>query len=137
MPAFSARSATSLPTACAAARSLPLGSVPLRSLSKVDAAATVRPALVVQADPLNHRLDDTILAMITSSRRRMVGSATQLLADHTHPDYPASGLRLDSVIQCENLVTIDQGLILRTIGALSPATMADIDNCLKAALGIP
>ena len=37
--------------------------------------STVRPALVVQEDSLNAQLDDTILAMITSSRRRMVGAA--------------------------------------------------------------
>lgn len=99
--------------------------------------STVRPALVVQADVLNHSLDDTILAMITSSRRRMVGSPTQLIINRGHPDYPASGLRLDSVIQCENLVTIDQGFILRVIGCLSPATMSEVEACLKAALEIP
>jgi mRNA-degrading endonuclease toxin of MazEF toxin-antitoxin module len=38
----------------------------------------VRPALVVQADVWNQRLDDTILALITSSRHRRVGAATQL-----------------------------------------------------------
>lgn len=41
----------------------------------------LRPALVVQADALNQKLDDTILALITSSKRRMVGSATQLFID--------------------------------------------------------
>ena len=39
----------------------------------------VRPALVVQADAWNQRLDDTILALITSSRHRSVGAATQLV----------------------------------------------------------
>ena len=34
----------------------------------------VRPALVVQADMWNQRLDDTILALITSSRHRSVGA---------------------------------------------------------------
>jgi len=41
----------------------------------------VRPALVVQADALNQRLDDTILALITSSRYRSVGAATQVVID--------------------------------------------------------
>jgi mRNA interferase MazF len=98
--------------------------------------STVRPALVVQDDGLNRQLDDTILAMITSSRRRMIGAATQLLIERSHPDFTASGLRLDSVIQCENLVTIDQALILRVIGSLSAATMQEIDICLKIALAI-
>ena len=38
----------------------------------------VRPALVVQVEALNQRLDDTILALITSSRHRRVGAVTQL-----------------------------------------------------------
>jgi len=46
----------------------------------------VRPALVVQADAWNQRLDDTILALITSSRHRRVGAATQLSVDITTAD---------------------------------------------------
>ena len=41
----------------------------------------VRPALVVQADALNQHLDDTILALITGSRHRRVGAATQVVID--------------------------------------------------------
>jgi mRNA-degrading endonuclease toxin of MazEF toxin-antitoxin module len=38
----------------------------------------VRPALVVQAETLNQRLDDTLLALISSSsRHRRMGAATQ------------------------------------------------------------
>jgi mRNA interferase MazF len=96
----------------------------------------VRPALVVQADDLNATLNATILAMITSSRNRMVGHPAQLVIDSSHPDFPASGLLTDSVIQCNILITRRQDLILRTIGALSGQTMKEIDECLKAALGI-
>lgn len=97
----------------------------------------VRPALVVQADLWNQRLDDTILAVITSSRHRRVGAATQLVIDITTAEGQQTGLRLNSVIQCENLLTYDQALILRVLGRLSSAAMQQIDVCLKAALGIP
>ena len=96
----------------------------------------VRPALVVQADLWNQPLDDTILAMITSSRHRRVGAATQLVIDITTVEGQQTGLRLNSVIQCENLLTYDQALILRVLGRLSAAAMQQIDACLKAALGI-
>jgi mRNA interferase MazF len=99
--------------------------------------STVRPALVVQADRLNHQIDDTIVAMITSSRRRVVGSPSQLEITSNHADFAASGLRMDSLIQCENLLTVDQNFILRTIGRLSKSTMQQIDDCLKVTLGIP
>ena len=97
----------------------------------------VRPALVVQADMWNQQLDDTILALITSSRRRRVGATTQLFIDMTTAEGRQTGLRLNSVVQCENLLTYDQDLILRVIGHLSATAMQQIDACLKAALGIP
>jgi mRNA interferase MazF len=97
----------------------------------------VRPALVVQADALNQRLDDTILALITSSRHRRIGAATQLVIDMTTAEGQQTGLRLNSVIQGENLLTYDQGLILRVLGRLSTTAMVQRNNCLKAALGMP
>lgn len=96
----------------------------------------IRPALVVQANDLNATLDATVLAMITSSRNRMVGHPSQLVIDSSHVDFPASGLLSDSVIQCNILITRRQDLILRTIGSLSAQTMREIDECLKAALEI-
>jgi mRNA interferase MazF len=96
----------------------------------------VRPALVVQADEWNRRLSDTILALITSSRSRFTGAATQLQIDVATPDGRTSGLRLSSVVQCENLVTVDKSFILHTIGRLSDDLMQQMDACLKAALGI-
>lgn len=96
----------------------------------------VRPALVVQSDVWNQRLEDTILALITSSRHRRVGAATQYFVNISTDRGRRTGLRLDSVVQCENLITYDQSLILRVIGHLSASAMQEIDACLKAALGI-
>ncbi|HUY35490.1 MAG TPA: type II toxin-antitoxin system PemK/MazF family toxin [Pirellulales bacterium] len=96
----------------------------------------VRPALVVQADSLNARLDDTILALITSSRRRMVGSNTQLLIDISTAGGKLTGLRMNSVLLCENLVTREQSLIRATLGRFPPPMMQQVDACLMAALGL-
>ncbi len=68
----------------------------------------VRPALVVQSNVWNQRLDDTILALITSSRHRKVGATTQYFVDISTDEGQQTGLRLDSVVQCENLITYDQ-----------------------------
>jgi mRNA interferase MazF len=96
-----------------------------------------RPALVVQADAWNARLADTILALITGSKRRRVGAPTQLLIDIATPDGRQTGLRMDSLVQCENLVTLDQSLTLGKLGMFSAALMGQIDTCLKAALDLP
>src|SRR6266571_978179 len=86
----------------------------------------VRPALVVQADVWNQRLDDTIIALITSSRHRRVGANTQLLIDISTGEGRQSGLRLDSIIQCENLITYDRALILRVLGSLTASMLSQI-----------
>ena len=95
-----------------------------------------RPALVVQANPWNQRLHATILAGITSSRHRRIGSPTQYFIDISTTEGEQTGLRLDSVVQCEKLITYRQSRILRVIGRLPDSAMQQIDVCLKSALGI-
>lgn len=96
----------------------------------------VRPALAVQADIWNQALDDTILALITSSGRRRVSASTQLVIEASSPEGQAAGLRIDSLIQCENLLTYDQSLILRHMGSLSGSVMQQVEACLKESLGM-
>lgn len=95
----------------------------------------VRPALVVQRDTLNLQITDTILASISRSTRR--ASATQLFVDISQPEGAGSGLRQNSMIQCENLLTYDQRLVITTIGRLSASLMQRVNDCLKTALDLP
>ena len=97
----------------------------------------VRPALVVQADSWNERIDNTILASITSSRNQRSRDSTLYFIDTATTNGKQTGLRLNSVVQCKNLITYDQSRIRSVIGSLSDAAMQEIDACLKAALGIP
>jgi mRNA interferase MazF len=94
----------------------------------------VRPALVVQADLLNRRITDTILASISRTTQR--ASATQLFIDISTSEGSRTGLRQNSMIQCENLVTYDQRLIIATIGGLPTPLMQRVDGRLKAALDL-
>jgi mRNA interferase MazF len=94
----------------------------------------VRPALVVQTDALNHRIDDTILAAISRSTHR--ASPTQLHVDISTADGATTGLRQDSIIQCENLLTYDQSLIIARIGRLTPSLLQHVADCLKEALAL-
>jgi mRNA interferase MazF len=94
----------------------------------------IRPALVVQSDSKNASLDDTILALITSQVRRNLD--THVFIDIANPDGRQSGLRTSSAVQCENLYTIDQKMVLRIIGSLPAATMQRVNDCLKVALGL-
>ena len=97
----------------------------------------VRPALVVQSNVWNRHLNTTMLVGITSSQHRRVGASTQYFIDIETTEGQQTGLRLDSVVQCEKIITINQSRILRAIGSLPDTAMQKINECLKAALSIP
>ena len=78
----------------------------------------VRPALVVQVNGLNQPITDTILAAISRSTHR--ASAEQLLIDISTSEGGQTGLRQNSMIQCGNLLTYDQRLIITKIGISRP-----------------
>jgi mRNA interferase MazF len=97
----------------------------------------LRPALVVQSDHNNARLNDTIVAIITKTMHRATRERTQLLIDINTPEGQQSGLLHASAVKCEHLDTVSMADITRVIGSLPPATMTQIQGCLKAALAIP
>lgn len=104
--------------------------------SATNPGAKVRPALVVLSDFYNQKLDHTVVALITSSRSRFVGDPSQLVIEPASLEGGQSGLRLTSVVQCENLLSIKQTRILRRLGHLLSETMSLIDACLKSAFGL-
>jgi len=109
-----------------------LASFPFTDLSGVK----IRPALVVQCDHNNQRLDDFILAMITRTVHR-AAEPTQLLVDVATSEGKASGLLHTSVVKCEHLLTLHSSLLTRLIGKLPAALMSQVDQCLKASLQLP
>lgn len=98
-------------------------------------SARIRPALVVQNDRDNSRTTQTIVVQITTNLSR-AGIDTQVSIDSSNPDWAKSGLRAPSVINCSRLASIDTQDILRTIGNLSPATLQQIDDCLRSVLDL-
>jgi mRNA interferase MazF len=92
----------------------------------------VRPALVVQADTLNGLIADTVLVLISRTQRAV--GMTEVLIDPAVES--GCGLRYPSVASCNNLLTIDQGLIVQVIGSVSSVTMQQVDDRLKTALGL-
>jgi len=90
----------------------------------------------VQCDRNNARLNETILAAITSNIAH-VREPTQLLIDPATSEGRTSGLLVPSAVLCDRLHTIAQADVQRVIVKLTDPTMQKIDECLKAALGIP
>jgi mRNA-degrading endonuclease toxin of MazEF toxin-antitoxin module len=96
----------------------------------------VRPALVVQCDRNNSRLDNTIVAQITSRIRYAQSEPTQVLVRAASTAGRHAGLIFDSAISCENLYTVRQDAISRRIGMLPSNVMASVQDALKASLDI-
>src|SRR5262245_11750458 len=92
-----------------------------------------RPALVIQNGRDNQRLSKTVIAMITGNLAR-AGEPSHLLIDPGAPEGTSSGLRGPSLVSCNNLYTLDRDSVVRTIGHLSDALKAKLNDCLKAAL---
>jgi mRNA interferase MazF len=77
------------------------------------AGGKVRPSLVVQSDHNNHRMQDTIIALITRSTQRAQTEPTQIFVDVSTPDGKQSGLLQNSAVKCEHLETVLQADIYR------------------------
>lgn len=113
------------------------GDVVLLPIAFVTGTGTkVRPAVVVQNDDLNARLQSTIVAIITSTNVRSHVEPTQLYIDVSSPDGRRTGLLHNSTVKCEHLDTVDRRDVVRVIGRFSPALLSQLEVCLKAALEI-
>lgn len=96
--------------------------------------AKKRPALVVQCNRNNRRLEDVILALITSNTQRALVEPTQFLIDLSTAEGRQAGLLHDSTVKCEHLMTVHKRLVDRVIGHLSPALMQQVEECLRVSL---
>lgn len=94
-----------------------------------------RPMLVVQEDTNNARMTNTIVVFITTNVARS-SEPTQVLIDVSTPDGQQSGLRRTSVASCENILTVIQGDLVRTIGKLPDVLMQQVDEALKSSLAL-
>ena len=89
-----------------------------------------RPALVLQNNLGNRFSDITIVAAISSKTPQRPFPVQVLL----HP--PEGGLRQPSVIQLNQIRSIDKRRLLRRLGRLRPATIAAVEEALRISLGL-
>lgn len=88
-----------------------------------------RPCLIIQNDVGNKFSPCTIVAIITT-RTTKAKLPTQLWL-------PTScGLPRNSMVECEQIRTIDKKRLGEKCGEVDPATMQKINECLKISVGI-
>jgi mRNA interferase MazF len=94
-----------------------------------------RPALVVQSDRYNPGRAAIILAAITSTRA-YEQLPSKVLVEKESAEGRAAGLRLDSVVDCQTLITLPKNEITHCLGRLPPQAMDRVDRALKDALDL-
>jgi mRNA interferase MazF len=95
-----------------------------------------RPAVVVQSDAYNAALRTLLVAEVTSNLT-LAGDPACLLVDVLTPEGMATGLLTASVISCLLMATVKADNVERVIGCLSDSMKQKLNDCLKAALGLP
>jgi mRNA interferase MazF len=93
----------------------------------------IRLAIVVSADVSNRILDDVMVVPCTSNTSRPIAATQYLIRGE---ETISVGIRVDSVIRCESIFTLNRSMILRRLGSLSPETIARLNDCLMAALSL-
>jgi mRNA-degrading endonuclease toxin of MazEF toxin-antitoxin module len=94
-----------------------------------------RPVLVVQADFYNQRINNVLVAAVTTNLTRR-GDPAHCFVDVATVEGKLSGLSRASLISCLNLAVLPKTDLGQKIGELSAHLMSQIDDCLKTALGM-
>lgn len=94
-----------------------------------------RPVVVVQADAYNQRLRHAVVAQVTTNLDEKDDPA-YLLIEGSSPEARAAGLDRDCLVCCTLLSLMSEDRLQEKIGSLPAETLAKLDGCLKAALGI-
>ena len=82
-----------------------------------------RPALIISSNRFNKTHQDVIVTAITSHvPEKLTSSDYQLILS----DQQSGGLPKTSIVKIGKIVTIDQRLIHKKLGSLSPATLQNI-----------
>lgn len=91
--------------------------------------AKKRPAVIVSSSGYNAGRRDLVIMAITSQVRTPLGFGEALVAD-----WQAAGLIKPSVLK-PVVTTIEQGLVVRTMGALSAADLRSLRETIAQVIG--
>lgn len=94
----------------------------------------VRPAIIISSD--KRRGDDVIVAFISSVFDPTRLQETDFVLRKEEEGFTGTGLKVTSVFKMDKLATIDKGIILGELGAISEEILQRLDERLKIALDL-
>ena len=90
----------------------------------------VRPAIILQNNMGNYYSPTVILAKITSQNKK------ENLPTHIPIAKDGTGLRKDSVILLEQIMTVNKFQIIKNIGQAKQSTLDEVNNAFKISLAL-
>jgi mRNA interferase MazF len=93
----------------------------------------VRPAVIVSADPQDSEL---IVAFVTSVLTNRSPRGAEVELSQADPEFHATGLKADSLIRLDKLVTLSANIITRRLGKLGTAIQSNVTAKLRTAFGL-
>ena len=88
-----------------------------------------RPAVILQNDVGNYHSPTLIVATMTSKAEKKVNQPTHCLLEN-------AGLNMPSVVQAEQIFTIDKSRALKYLGHLTPEEMHRVDDAVRISLAL-
>ena len=88
-----------------------------------------RPAVILQNDVGNYHSPTLIVATMTSKAEKKVNQPTHCLLEN-------AGLNMPSVVQAEQIFTIDKSRVLKYLGHLTPEEMRRVDDAVRISLAL-
>ena len=88
-----------------------------------------RPAVILQNDVGNYHSPTLIVATMTSKAEKKVNQPTHCLLEN-------AGLNMPSVVQAEQIFTIDKSRVLKFLGHLTPEEMRRVDDAVRISLAL-
>jgi len=61
---------------------------------------------------------------------------TDFIIDTDNLHFPATGLKITSVLRTHKLALLDKSLVVKELGEIHSEIMREVDNCLRMALGL-
>lgn len=109
------------------------GEVVLIQFPFTDLTSTrVRPGVIVSSPQFNTG-EDVIVMMVTSAASR---STADVRIRSSDPEFPATGLKVDSTFRAGKIYTLSKHLIKRRLGVVGPSLRTRLKKAILSVLGI-
>ena len=102
------------------------GKIVLIPFPFTDLSATkLRPALVI------HEGSKDVIVAFISSKAPPQPSDTDVVITKNHPEFPLTGLKVDSVIKLDKVATLSKSLIIGELGEIGPNIKDEVNKKLR------